>query len=410
MRPHGACAPNRGRRPDHEVADIFRAHGEHYRATRPPTADQRMVMWCIEACRTAVLGGHVDVCEDCGEQGVPAYNSCRNRHCPKCQALDQARWLEGRRERILPVGCFHLVFTLPSELRPLARRNPKPIFATLVAAASQTLLELGKTPKRLGALPGITAVLHTWTRDLLFHPHLHCVVTAGGLALDEDRWVDSRRRFLFPVAVMSKLFRGKFIAALERLHRRDQLDLGDANEPAPDLAQLRNKLLSNRWVVYAKRPFAGPEQVFSYLGLYTHRVAISNHRLVSVTDHAVTIATRNGKTATMHPLEFIRRFLMHVLPTGFVKIRHYGLWASGNVKTKLQTARQLLEADGHMLQGDGDVDEPVPDWRQLLESLTGIDVATCSVCGSARLRRRRLPRQRRADQERARSPPARGDR
>jgi hypothetical protein len=404
MRPHGSCAPEpeQPRRPQHEVADIFRAHGEAYRATHPLGPDQRKAMWCIEACRTAVLGGHVDVCADCGSEFNPAYNSCRNRNCPKCQALDQDRWIEQRRERLLPVGCFHVVFTLPSALRPVALRNRKVIFNALFAAASQTLLELGEDPKRLGAVLGITAVLHTWTRDLRFHPHLHCVVTAGGLALD-GRWIDARRRFLFPVGVMGKLFRGKFVAALERLHRNGQLDMGDAADPGRAFSELRAKLFSKKWVVYAKRPFAGPEQIFAYLGRYTHRVAISNHRILAVTDDAVTIATRNGSTATMEPQQFIHRFLQHVLPGGLVKIRHYGLWASGNVKTKLAAARRLLEEDGRQVD-----ERPAPassDWRERLEELLGIDLGTCPSCGSQRIYRKPLPAQRPARQQRPREPP-----
>ena len=248
-------------------------------------------MWCIEACRTAVLGGQLDVCAACGYASAPAYNSCRNRNCPTCQALDQARWLARRRARMLPVACVHVVFTLPGELKAVALRNRKPLFNILFAAAAQTLLELGRNPQRLGALRGITAVLHTWTRDLRFHPHLHCVVTAGGLTPDATRWVDSRRGFLFPVAVLSTLFRGKFLAALERLHRDDALDLRGTAAPARDFAQLRTALFSKPWVVYAKRPFAGPDHVFAYLGRYTHRVAISNHRLLAVTDDAVTPST-----------------------------------------------------------------------------------------------------------------------
>lgn len=411
MRPHGACAPERGRRPRHEVADIFRAHSESYRATHPLTAEQRKVMWCVQACRTLVLGGHVDVCDDCGLK-EPSYNSCRNRHCPKCQALDQARWLAQRRDRILPVPYFHVVFTLPSELKPLAWRNRKRIYGLLFKAASQTLLQLGRDPKRLGALLGITAVLHTWTRDLRFHPHLHCVVTGGGLRLDEDRWADSGPKYLFPVQVIAKLFRGKFLAGLDRLHRRGLLEVGESEHADDDFAPLRDKLHRKKWVVYAKRPFAGPEQVYSYLGRYTHRVAISNHRIRAVTDDSVTIDTRDGKTATMHPEQFIGRFLMHVLPPGFVKIRHYGLMASSHAKTKLTVARQLLRPrvqDDETPEQDGRSGrhEIPSDWRQALKELTGIDPAVCRSCGSSRIRRVSVPAQRRLAYSRSRAPPSR---
>ena len=347
-------------------------------------------MACIEICRTEVLGGHIDLCPDCGHETTPSYNSCRNRHCPKCQALDQARWIEARKERILPVPYFHVVFTLPGELKPLALRNRKLIYGLLFTAASQTLLELGRDPKRLGALLGITAVLHTWTRDLRFHPHLHCVV-CGGLALEGDRWVHSGGKFLFPVKVISALFRGKFIDALKRLHQRGQLNLGPDDRLCPDFPGLCNSLFKKPWVVYAKRPFAGPEQVFAYLGRYTHRVAISNHRLLSVTDEAITFATRNEKTATLHPHEFIRRFLLHVLPKNFGKIRHYGLLASSNVKTKLPIARRLLQPRDPPDNSSGDAHNTSPDWQHLLEELTGIDVTVCPVCGSSRLRRVQLP-------------------
>ena len=400
----GCCPPARpeGRRPRPEVADIFRDHGEVYRQTHPLTPEQRRVMRDIEACRTAVLGGHLDRCDQCGHQ-EQSYNSCRNRHCPKCQSLRQARWVEQRMTRILPTPYFHVVFTLPHELGELARGNPRVVYNLLFAAASRTLLELGKDLERLGAQIGFTAVLHTWTRDLRFHPHLHCVVTAGGLALDGSRWSDARRRFLFPVKVMGLLFRGKFVAALERLHRRGELDLGDVADPDQAFDELRAKLFANKWVVYAKRPFAGPEQTFAYLGRYTHRIAISNHRILAVTDDAVTIATRNGNTATMSPLQFIHRFLQHVLPTGFVKIRHYGLWASANVKTKLAAARRLLEADGRRL--DPRPQEAAPDWRERLEKLTGIDLTTCPVCGSKRLRRETLSASRRPTTQRPWEPP-----
>lgn len=345
----------------------------------------------IEVCRTEALGGHVDVCPDCGHQSTPSYNSCRDRHCPKCQALDQARWIEARKERVLPVPYFHVVFTLPGELKPLALRNRRLIYGLLFSAASRTLLDLGRDPDRLGALLGITAVLHTWTRDLRFHPHLHCVVTGGGLALDGQRWVDSGGKFLFPVKVISALFRGKFIDALQRLHRRGDLDLGPDDRLCPDFSSLRKNLFNKAWVVFAKRPFAGPEQVFAYLGRYTHRVAISNHRLQAVTDEAVTFATRDGKSATLHPLEFIRRFLLHVLPKGFAKIRHYGLLASSNVNTKLPIARRLLQPSDPPDDRSDEDRESSPDWQNMLEDLTGVDVTLCPVCGSSRMQRVPLP-------------------
>ena len=343
----------------------------------------------IETCRTAVLGGHEEVCLDCGVI-TRAYNSCNNRHCPKCQALAQARWLARRRRRILPTAYFHVVFTLPAELRPLARRNPKRIYGLLFQTVSQTLLTLGRDPQRLGALIGITAVLHTWRRDLGFHPHLHCIVTGGGLALDEERWVEGSAEYLFPRQVMASLFRGKLLDGITRAHQRDPLLLTDDLAEPGALKQMRSKLYDKDWQVYAKRPFAGAEQVFAYLGRYTHRVGLSNRRILEHTADRVTIATRGDGTASMPPLEFIRRFLMHVMPKGFVKIRHYGLLAASNVRTKLEIARQLLGVvDDRDQQGGDAVEEALDDWQDLMLEITGIDVRRCPACGSTR--RVRIP-------------------
>jgi hypothetical protein len=347
-------------------------------------------MRAIEACRTSVLGGHLDVCDTCGYES-PAYNSCRNRHCPKCQALAQARWLAGRLERILPTRYFHVVFTLPAELRPLAMRNRQLVFEMLFHAASATLGSLARDPRRLGAQIGFTAVLHTWTRDLRFHPHLHCIVTGGGLSDDGQHWVPARPSCLFPVRVLSHLFRGKFDAALTSAYHDQRLDLPDGLATPEDFSRLRRKLFARRWVVYAKRPFAGAQQVYSYLGRYTHRVAISNHRILCVTDDSVTIDTRNGATATMTPGEFIRRFLNHVLPSGFRKIRHYGLLASSNVSSKLDLARQLLEPSQlNAPQLEADTTPPAGS-ENLYQQLTGLDLRVCPACKRGLLRALPLP-------------------
>lgn len=374
-------------RPRFEVGDIFRTHGESFAHTHVLTPDQRKALWAISHCRTAVLGGHVDACTDCGDER-PSYNSCRNRHCPKCQAIAQAEWLEKQKQRILDTGYFHVVFTLPSELRALGRSCPTAIYNLLFEAASDTLLTLGRDPRRMGGLLGVTAVLHTWKRDLQFHPHLHCIVTGGALDLGSDgvpRWIDVGREYLLPVKVLSKLFRGKFTAGLERLQAKGQLQLPAPLQRPGAFSALLAQLRRTRWVTYCKRPFAGPEQVFKYLGRYTHRVGLSNKRLIEVTDEAVTIATREGKTATMEPVEFIRRFLNHVLPTGYVKIRHYGLVASSNVRTKLEAARTAIS---------GDLVEPAPvraharpDWRSLMRELTGIDLTRCRACGGEHIER-----------------------
>ena len=350
MLSHGdTCRGSRLIPPHLEVADIFRTHGEEYRNGHILTPDQHRAMQDIVNCRTAVLGGHRSRCKICGYESEPSYNSCRNRHCPKCQCLTQARWIEQRKQRVLPTHYFHTVFTLPGQIRPLALYNRKPIFDLLFKTASRTLLDLGRDPNRLGALVGITAVLHTWTRDLLFHPHLHCVVTGGGLAPDGDRWVSTKlSRYLFPREVLSALFKGKFLHDLKNLYDQNQLKIPSVCSELADRSlfiAFLDTLYRKKWVVYAKRPFGGPQQVFNYLGRYTHRVAISNHRLLSMNDNGVTFVTKGDKTATLLPDEFIHRFLLHVLPSGFFKIRHFGLMASSNVPTKLQISMSLLESD-----------------------------------------------------------------
>ena len=291
----------------------------------------------IERCRTPALGGHLYRCTTCAAE-VVLYNSCLNRHCPSCQGPAQHRWIEERRRRLLNTHCFHLVFTLPALLRPLALIHRRVIFDLLFAAAADTLLTLGRDPKRLGAELGFTLVLHTWTRDLRFHPHLHGIVPGGGLDVAGDRWRPARQNFLFPVAVLSKLFRGKFLARLALAHGQGEFPRVDEKSFRRLVSQLRAK----KWITYAKRPFGGPVQVVNYLGRYTHRVGLSNSRLVAVGENAVTFRTKNGATATLMPETFLGRFLLHVLPPRFVKIRHYGLLAPANIHTRLRRAQQLL--------------------------------------------------------------------
>ncbi len=338
----------------------------------------------ICACRTAALGGHLDVCLDCGNQR-PAYNSCRNRHCPKCQALDQHRWLEQRLDRVLPVAYFHIVFTLPSQLAALGLRNRRLIYGTLFKAASSTLLSLGKDPKRLGALIGATMVLHTWTKDLRFHPHIHAIVTGGGLSLDGASWRSANDKYLFPVKVIGKLFRGKFLHHLARA--RDKLVLPNNLSETGAFDRLLSDLYDTEWVVYAKRPFAGAKQVFSYLGRYTHRVGLSNHRILEANDTAIVIATSGGNTATLSPKQLIRRFLLHVLPPRFVKIRHYGLMASANVSSRLEIARALLLSSHGDNEGRSDQTTSTETTNDLFERLTGIDLALCPRCSGSRIER-----------------------
>jgi hypothetical protein len=370
------------------VAEVFRAHGEAYQQTHVVTAPERAVMRAIVACRTAVLGGHLEACPQCGLKR-PVYNSCRNRHCPSCQALKQAQWIAARQQRVLPTHYFHLVFTLPARLRPLALRNRELVFDLLFAAATQTLLELGHDPKRLGGALAVTAVLHTWTRDLRFHPHLHCIVAGGGLTPDGTRWVAARRRYLFPAKVLSRLFRGKFLAALAAAYDQGRLDLGGACTPLADrhlFAALKDVLYTQDWVVYSKATFAGPHQVFAYLGRYTHRVGISDQRLIALDDRGVTFATKHGGTATLAPTDFIRRFLLHVLPPRYVKIRHYGLCSPAHARTTLEHARALLAT----VTAAAVVAVPRTTQEWLLK-LTGVDLTRCPRCGYGPLLLEPLP-------------------
>lgn len=328
-----------------KVGDIFRTHGEEYRWTHHLSAAEEKVMSHIETCRTEVLGGHVDTCAQCGHK-IPSFNSCGDRHCPECQSFAQARWINGRKQRILPTKYFHAVFTLPSQLRPLARCNPKTVYDILFKSASQTLLELAGDPKYLGGMPGLTAVLHTWTRELDYHPHVHIIVSAGALSKDNSKWIPTGDEFLFPIRVVSRLFRGKFLDAIKKARQKGLLTFkgGCANlETKAGFSSLLNRLYGIDWVVYCKKPFKGPGAVFEYLGRYTHRVAISNQRLISIGDDAVTFYTKDGKTKTLHPIEFIRRFLLHILPAGFTKIRHFGLLAPCHVNTRLETAKAILK-------------------------------------------------------------------
>ena len=373
------AAPASRGRPTFDVADIVRAHRDALAQRMTLSRVQNKALTDMAQCRTAALGGHLDVCRSCG-YSHPAYNSCRNRHCPKCQSLPAERWVAARRVRLLPVTHFHVVFTLPSELRALAAYRRREVFGALFAAATRTLLQLGRSD--LGATLGITAVLHTWTRDLRFHPHIHCIVTAGGLAEDNARWVHSHPRFLFPVHVMGSLVRGKMMAALRRLER-DDVFAGFEPFDIPDgFDRMMQRLAATRWVVYAKAPFAGPDHVVRYLGRYTHRVGIANSRLLNVTGRAVTFRTKHGKSVTLAPLEFLRRLVQHILPHRFVKIRHFGLHAPANVNTRLVTAHRLL-APADSPAPDNHAAEPVAiPWYELLRNLIGRDVRECPVCGA----------------------------
>lgn len=395
-----------GTRPSPEVMEIFRLHGEEYKNRYPLSLEQRKAMADITRCRTATLGGHVDVCDqDCGFTRI-SYNSCRNRHCPKCQSLNQAKWLQKRKERLLPTHYFHIVVTLPHELNSLILQNKEVLYDLFFQATSQALRELALGYPRLKALLGFTAVLHTWNQDLQLHPHLHLVVTGGGLDPSGDRWICSKNNFLLPVKALSKIVRGKFLNALqETFHEGKLLFRGTTQglKESTTFDRFLKKLRQQNWVVYSKEPFGGPQQVYTYVSRYTHRVAISNHRLLRCQNGQVTFNARDNnnpqkpRQVTLSALEFIRRFLLHVLPSGFVKIRHYGLLAPCNAKTKLEKARMLiLQMD---LTGGNQPTtakqwnkwETVSQtWQELLYQLTGRDLRTCPQCKIGMLVRRPL--------------------
>jgi hypothetical protein len=377
---------------------IVHVFGDALRETSALTSAQHEVLLALARCRTAALGGHLAVCDACGH-ATPVYNSCRNRRCPTCQGLDQHRWLEARRERILPTRYFHVVFTLPEALRSIVRYNREALFAMLFRAASQTLLALARDPRRLGALPAITMVLHTWTRELLFHPHVHAVVSAGGLSPDGSRWVSTKGDYLFPVKVPPKLFRGKLRAALIEGLASGAVTLppGSASDV---LDHLRTALYRTDWVVYAKAPFGGAEQVYAYLGRCTHRVGISNARLRSMDARGVTFATKGDGQCTLPVFEFLRRFVDHVLPQGLTRIRHYGLLAPCHATTTLERARALLTPTPTTTTlmstavGPGaslpSFETVPPTWVERLMALTGIDADRCVRNGSGRLARQPL--------------------
>ena len=310
-----------------EVADIFRHYGPEYRTGHLMPRDHLRVMRAIEVCRTAELGGHVDECDTCGTIRI-SYNSCRNRHCPKCQCLRKEQWIEARKEDLLPIPYFHVVFTIPEELNPLALRNRRTLYGILFRSVSETLMELGRDPKHLGAQIGFISILHTWGQNLMEHPHIHCIVTGGGLSSDGQRWVASRNGFFLPVKVMSRLFRGKFLDSLQRSYDSGALALpGSVTilQEAESFREFLSGLYRKEWVVYCKPPFKDAEGVLQYLGRYTHRVAISNHRILTLEDGKVSFIWRDysdgnrNKIMTLDADEFIRRFLLHVLPARFVR-------------------------------------------------------------------------------------------
>jgi len=371
-----------------ELADIVHRHGAAFRAAHRLCAAQHRALRAIERCRTAALGGELRQCDTCGAQRY-VYHSCRNRHCPKCQTRAKEHWLAARRAELLPVPYYHLVFTLPHELNALAQGNPRELYAMLFAAASETLLEFGRNPRWLGGEIAATLVLHTWGQTLSQHLHVHCLVAAGALCAT-GAWVRSRRGFLFPVKALSIVFRAKFLGALAQVFARKQLALSGStaslNEPRTR-RELFAKLRAKLWVVYAKRPFAGPEQVLEYLGHYTHRTAISNERLVALDEHSVRFRYKDyahgerRKTMALDTLEFLRRFTLHVLPRGFNRIRHYGLLANRNKRALLARARAALDAPAPA-QESASPESVQAFWHRI----AGIDIERCPHCHRGTLR------------------------
>jgi Putative transposase/Transposase zinc-binding domain len=363
------------------MADVIRTAGQTFieRSHNWITWHHLKVLRAIERCRTAALGGHRDQCSRCGYSAI-SYNSCRNRHCPKCQGNARHRWLEARREELLPTPYVHVVFTLPRELAPLALQNKKVIYDLLFRTSAETLLEVARDPRHLDAQIGFFSVLHTWNQKLQHHPHVHCVLPAGGLSLDHSRWIQSRRSFFLPVKVLSRVFRGKFTQALKRAFSQGQLGFHGTlkllAQPKTFSAWLR-QLFRNDWVVYSKRPFGGSEHVLRYLGAYTHRVAISNHRLVALAEGKVTFRWRDSahqnkkRLITMPVEEFLRRFLLHVLPRGFVRIRNFGFLANRHRATLLPLCSQLL----HSAPQSPSSTQPVPNHAGTLSFWT------CPLCG-----------------------------
>ena len=351
-----------------ELADIFRSHGQSYQRTHRLSASQQKVMRAVSVCRTQELGSHLKQCDTCGFEH-PTYNSCRNRHCPKCQSLAKAKWLEKQTSELLPVGYFHLVFALPHEFNRLILAHKKIGLSLLFKAVSETLLEFGQT--RLKGTLGIIAVLHTWDQTLKDHFHLHCLVPAGALSSNHSRWIGARPNFLFPVTALSQVFQGKFLALLQQA-----CDKGKIPPANNEIKASRQK----SWVVYAKKPFGSPQTVLDYLGRYTHRVALSNERILSVQNGQVTLSYRDrkdGNRKTTIPLEaqeFIRRFLLHVLPDGFMRIRHFGFLANRAKKHALPQCRKLLGLSAALPE------LPKKSAHDLLLELSGIDLSRCPRC------------------------------
>lgn len=384
-------------RPKLEVADIFRLHGDAYRAEHKGSLSRthEAVMTAITECRTAVLGGHIEACDSCGHERI-CYDSCRNRHCPKCQSMARAEWIDARKSELLDTPYFHVVFTLPEEIAAIALQNKSVLYDLLFKATAETLCTIAADRQHLGAKIGFFAVLHTWGQNLMHHPHLHCVVPGGGLSPDRKRWISCRPDFFLPVRVLSRYFRRRFLELLRLAFQQGALKFFSTLEPL----HARDKFLAylepvqrKEWVVYAKKPFAGPEQVLDYVGRYTHRVAISNNRLLSLENGRVTFKWKDyragdaQKTMTLSAEEFIRRFLLHVLPSGFHRIRYYGIMANRCRQENLEECRRLLEMNP---PSPAAADPPQGDYRDRYEALTGVSLRECPVCHKGHIVVRRI--------------------
>ncbi|MBU3217369.1 IS91 family transposase (plasmid) [Clostridium estertheticum] len=372
-----------------EIQDIFNQFGDEYRRNHKLPLHILKTMIAIESCRTAELGGHVDECNECVHIRI-SYNSCRNRHCPKCQTLAKERWLEKRKEDLLPVVYFHIVFTIPQELNFITLTNQKEMYSILFNSVSETLLELSRDKKYLGAEIGFMSILHTWGQNLMNHPHMRCIVPSGGLTFDGTRWINSKKDFFIPVKVLSRKFRGKFLFYLKKAYHSNALKYTTGIQELTEkhiFHSFIDKLYKKEWVVYCKPPFGSAEHVLEYLGRYSHRVAISNHRIVNLENGYVTFKWKDyrdhnkEKFMTLTVDEFMRRFFMHVLPTKFVKIRHYGILSNRNRSTKLQKCKELTDA----VQIKSENSDVKLSAAELLLKLTGIDINMCSCCGKGKM-------------------------
>jgi len=401
MQAEEVSGPRRPAKPTVQLSDILRVHANPYLHHHRVSNQQRKVIRDILRCRTPALGGHLEACEDrCGYQRM-ALHSCRNRHCPRCQSLQKVRWVSQRCQRLLPTRYFHVVLTLPHQLGPLILGNQRLLYNLFFNAASQALLQLAQGWPRLNALPGFSAILHTWNQELHLHVHLHIVITAGGLSPDGSRWVPARNNFLVPIRALANLLRGKFLQGLLEAFEHRKLSFSQSTrhlQTRPAFKRFVRNLQRIKWYAYAKPPFLGPGHVFSYLGQYTHRTAISNQRILSADRNVVRFRARNNhqpgthRVVQLHPQEFLRRFLLHVLPHGFVRIRHFGLLASRNAPSKWKKASALLLASEHHNRLHQTSHPPLPTnahrlgFKILFQKLTGIDLSRCPRCGATLLR------------------------